>query len=128
MKKQEIRISNPEEFNKHLQHTSTVTWIILGLVTALLISFFVWSCIYKLTIKLTGKADISGGEVTLHVKDSDLKKLQVGQKVYIENKEGQILSFLDKQPVVSTFELSDGEYTYNVVIGEMRPVDFLLGK
>ena len=128
MKKQQVKISSPDEFGKFLKYTSPSTWIILGLVIALMVGFFAWSILYKLTIKIMGKADVSGGEVTLHVKDADLKKLDVGQKVYIQGKEGQILSFNDEQPVVSTFELNDGEYTYSVVIGQKRPIDFLLSK
>ena len=81
VKNRDIKISNPDGFNKHLQHTSPVTWIVLGFIIAILISIFVWSFLYKVTIKLMGKADVAGGEVTLHVKDSDLNKLQVGQKV-----------------------------------------------
>ena len=45
-----------------------------------------------------------------------------------EELEGEIISFLDDQPVVSNFELADGEYTYKVIIGEKRPIDFLFGK
>ena len=127
-KNRDIKISNPDGFNKHLQHTSPVTWIVLGLIIAILISLFVWSFLYKVTIKLMGKADVTGGEVTLHVKDSDLNKLQVGQKVYIEGKEGEIISFIDDQPKVSNFALNDGEYTYAIHLKQTRPIDFLLNK
>ena len=128
MSRKKIRISSPDEINKHLQSTSPFTWIILIAVIALLIAFFTWSFVYKLTVKITGKADISSGAVTLHLSNADLNRLQVGQKVYIEDKEGEILSFNDKTPTVSTFDLSDGEYTYTLIVGQMRPIDFLLGK
>ena len=126
MKKKEIKISNPDDFNKHLQHTSPATWAVLGVIVSILICFFVWSCVYKVSIKLRGLADISSGEVTLHIKDSDLSKVQVGQKVYIEDKEGEIISFNDKQPQVSNFALSDGEYTYTIVLMQVKPIDFIL--
>lgn len=128
MKKQEVKISNQEEFNKHLQRTSPITWIVLGLVIALLGGFFTWGYFYKVTAKVMGIANIVNGEATLQVKEADVKKLMVGQKVYIEELEGEIISFLDDQPVVSNFELADGEYTYKVIIGEKRPIDFLFGK
>ena len=128
MKKEQVRISNPDELNKHLQYTSPLTWILLFVVTAVLISFFAWSFLYKLTIKLTGKADVSSGEVTLHIKDTDINKLEIGQKVYIADKEGEIISFVDDQPKVTDFALDDGEYTYTIVIGQTRPIDFLLSK
>lgn len=127
MKKQQIRISNQEEFNKHLQHTNPVTWVVLCLVIALLVSFFAWSFLYKLTIKIMGKADVENGAVTLHMSESDISKLRAGQKVYINDEEGEIL--YDKKIDVTNFTtLSDGEYTYKIIIGEMRPVDFLIGK
>ena len=129
MKNKDVRINSPEDLNKHLQHSSPITWIILTLVTAMLAAFFAWSCIYKLTIKIMGKADVVSGEATLHINESDLDKLKVGQKVYINNLEGQILSINDdKQPEVSTFDLEDGTYTYKVIIGQKRPIDFLISK
>ena len=128
MKKSQIKISSPEEFNKHLQHNSPFVWIILFVVIAIMISFFAWAILYKLTVKLTGKADIVSGEVTLHIKDSDLNKLEIGQKVVIKDKEGEIISFNDDQPVVSTFALPDDEYTYTIILRQARPIDFLLGK
>ena len=128
MKKQQIKISNPDEFNKYLQHTSPMTWIVLGLTIALMIAFFAWSFLFKVKIKLTGQAEVTSGAVTLHIKDSDLNKLEVGQKVCIKNLEGEIISFLDDQPVVSNFALDNGEYTYTLVLKETRPINFLLGK
>ena len=128
MKKQQVRISNPDELNKHIQHTSLISWLVLGLTIILLVAFFSWSIIYKMKVKLTGKAQITSGAVILNINKADLNKVAVGQKVYIENLEGEILSFLDNQPVVTSFALSDGEYTYTLVLKEARPIDFLLGK
>ena len=130
MKKKNKSISSPEELNSHLQHSSPTTWIVLGLVIATLIGFFAWSFIYKLKIKISGNAVINSGNVTLNVLEKDLDKLEVGQLVYISNKEGKIASINDDgQPVVSNFDLEDGDnYKYYVVIKEMRPIDFLIGK
>ena len=127
MKKQQVRISNQEEFNKHLQHTSPATWIVLGLVVAMLIAFFAWSILFKITVKFSGQADVVGGAVTLNMTNSDFKKVNVGSKIYINDIAGEIVSFVDNQPVVSSFALEDGEYTY-VAVGEARPIDFLLNK
>ena len=128
-KNKNVSVSNPDELNKYLQHTSISTWVGLGLVTAILLSFFVWSFIYKIKIRLSGNASITGGVVSLTVNDSDLDKLKVGQYVYISNLEGKITSIKDDgQPVVSNFALDNGEYTYSIVIREMRPIDFLIGK
>lgn len=129
MKKKNISIASPDELNKHLQYTSPTTWIVLGATIAILIAFFAWSFIYKIKVKLTGTANIVGGEVSLNVEESSLNKLKVGQKVYISELEGEILSFYDNgQPHVTTFDLDNGEYTYCIVINEVRPIDFLLSK
>ena len=129
MKKSITNITNPDDLDKVLKHTSPMTWITLGIVAALLISFFVWSLIYKVAIKITGIANINNSEVTLHVEESHLTELVVGQKVYIKDKEGEILSIKDDgQPVVSNMTLDDGEYTYYIVVKEVHPFDFLTGK
>ena len=128
MKKNNKTITNPDELNKNLQYSSPITWIILTSVVFLLLGFFVWSCIYSITLKLTGMASINEGQVTLVIEARSINKLQVGQKVYIAGQEGEILSIKDDQPVVSTFSLKDGDYEYYIVIGEKKPVEFLLGK
>ena len=126
MKKRSKSITNPDELSKNLQYSSPITWITLTIIMILLIGFFTWSFIYKIKVKITGTADIAGGVVTLHVDEAKIDELKEGQKVYISGQEGQILSFNDNEPVVSTFTLADGEYDYYIVIKELRPVDFLL--
>lgn len=127
MKKNIKSITNPDELSKNLQYNSPITWIILSLVMLLLVAFFTWSFIYKIKVKISGKADIISGQVTLHVEETSLKKLEVGQKVYISEIVGEILSFNEGEPVVSEFDLEDGEYDYYVVLKEIRPIDFLMG-
>lgn len=129
MSKKNVTISNPDELNKHLQYSSPVTWIILSLVILLIAGFFTWSALYKLDVKVSGNATISGGVATLNVNDDSLSKLEVGQKVYISKQEGEILSFDEnKQPVVSNFPIGDGEYSYYIVIKQIRPINFLIDK
>ena len=127
MKKNNSTISNPDELNKYLQHSSIVTWLILGLVSAILVGLFVWASIYKLKIKLTGKAIITDEIATLNVGESDLSKLKEGQIVYISGKEG-LLSFDNSGKPISQFELADGEYTYSIILKEVKPINFLINK
>ena len=126
-KKERIGISNPDESNKHLQYTSVTTWVVLGAVILSLVGLFTWSFVYKIQEKITGKASISSGAVTLTIEESQKPRLAVGQKVYIADKVGEIKSINDGNPVVSLFDLEDGsDYTYTIVIKEMRPIDFLI--
>lgn len=127
MRKSNINISNPDELNKHLQHSSPVVWVVLGLVIAILAAFFAWSLLFKIKIKLSGSASITGGVATLHVEEQSLDKLEAGQIVYISNEQG-ILSFNeDNKPIVTSLTLNDGDYTYSIILKEMRPLDFLIG-
>ena len=130
MKKNKVNVTNPDELNKYLQHTNPLTWIILGLVLCMLSAFFAWSAIYKIEYKkLLGDASVNNGEATLVIDEADLDKLAVGQTVYVSSKKGEILSFNDNgQPVVSRFELENGNYKYKIVIETKRPIEFLIGK
>ena len=128
MKKGNVSVSNPEELNKHLQHTNPFTWIALGIVTFLLIIFFLWSYFFKMIKEIKGVASIEDGVASLVVSDRDLGKLEKGQKVIIDKQEGEILSFDDnRNPIVSKFSLEDGEYTYTVEV-VIRPIYFVIGK
>ena len=124
--KEKKSFSNPDEFNKHLQYTSVTTWVILGIVILSLAALFTWSFVYKIQVKITGKAVISSGEATLVVEQSQKSQLAVGQKVYIADKVGEILSIQDGNPIVSLFELEDNEYTYTIVVKELKPIEFLI--
>ena len=128
MKNRGSTISSPEELDKRLQSTSFMTWLVLGIISLMLIGLFVWASVYKIKIRLTGKATITSGVVTLTIKDEDLSKLKEGQLVYIDNQEGKILSFNeDKTPVVSSFTSVDGIYDYTIIIGEKTPISFVFG-
>lgn len=125
-RKERIGISNPDELNKHLQYTSVTTWLVLGMVILFLVGLLTWSFIYKIQEKITGRAVINSGVVTLTIEDSQKPRLAIGQKVYIANKVGEITSLNDGEPVVSLFDLADDVYTYTIVVKEMRPIDFLI--
>ena len=129
MKKERASVSNPDELNKYLQKSSFAVWFILGIVVSILLSFFVWSVVYKVKVKISGLADISGGEVTLHVEEKSLKQLEIGQKVYIQNQELEISSLDDnRQQTLTKSTLEDGEYPYYIVVKEVKPIEFLIGK
>ena len=125
MKKNKVSITNPEELEKNLQYTSPVTWISLSIVACLVIGLFIWSCVFKIKDKVTGQANVYSGEVTLVMDSKTKSKIKVGQKIYINELEGEILAFVNNEPVVSYFALSDGEYEYSVFI-EVKPIEYLL--
>ena len=128
MKRKAKSITNPEELNKNLQYSSPIAWIVLTSAVLLLAGIFVWAATYRIQVKVTGTANVLAGQVSLVVEEASLKKLEVGQKVYISGLEGEIVSFIENQPVVSDFALDDGDYAYCIVIKEVKPIDFLFSK
>ena len=126
MKKHTKSITNPDELNKNLQYSSPLTWIILSIIFFLLVGFFMWSCLYKIQITLSGNAIIDDGVATLHVERRHIRDLKEGQKVVIGDQEGEILSIEDGVPTLTTFSLEDGEYKYLIYVKETTPIQFLI--
>ncbi len=128
MKKTLKSISSPDELNKNLQYTSPFTWIILGASVLALAGFFAWSCLFTLKVKIFGDATVKDGQVVLAIEESKKSKLAVGQKVIINDKEGSIISITNNEPVISEFDLQDGNYTYTIILEEIKPIEFLFNK
>ena len=126
MKKKAIpNISNPDELNKHLQRTSPSTWVILGVIIAFLVSFFGWTFFGSIPIKVSGTATLSNGEASLVVPLADKKRISLGQKVSISDKEGEISTVNENQIIAKFFDLPDGEYFYSIFIEMKHPISFL---
>ena len=126
-KKESVNISSPDDLNKHLQHSSPVTWVILGVVVLMIIGFFTWSIVYRIKVKVTGQAIVSGGVASLKVDSNSLSKIKAGQVVHISSQEGLLSFNEEKAPIVTGLTLSDGDnYTYYIIVQELRPFDFLV--
>lgn len=128
MKKPVQSIASPEALNKRLQKTSPATWAVLFGVIALLIGFFAWSFFATISVKLTGSASVVSNQASLQIKEKDLAKVNVGQKVYILEQVGEVISKEGNTIIASPFNLNDGEqYTYTLVVRELHPINFLIG-
>lgn len=126
MNKKVEKISSPDDLNKFLKHTSPETWIILGLSICLLLGLIISAFFVRITDKIQGIANVKDGEVTLIISESNKRKLEEGQKVYILDQIGVIDSVTNYVPVISGFDLDDGEYNYTINVKEIRPIDFLI--
>ena len=126
MNKTVEKISSPDDLNKFLKHTSPATWIILGLSICLLLGLIISAFFVRITDKIQGIANVKDGEVTLVISESNKRKLEEGQKVYILDQIGVIDSVTNYVPVISGFDLDDGEYNYTINVKEIRPIDFLI--
>ena len=125
MKKNAPTISNPDELNHHLQHTSLGTWVVFGVVVALLAGLFAWGFFGTLTLKITGMASVVDGQASLVVSSIDRAKLAQGQKVYILQQEGEITSLSKEKPLAASFALVDGEYPFTVVLRVIHPIELM---
>ena len=131
MKKTKAVITNPEDLNKYLQYTSPVTWIVLVSVILIFAGFFVFASLFKMQVKLNGVANIVDSVVALNVKEESLSKLKEGQYVYFTGTDVkvQIMSFYENgQPKVDNVSLDNGEHPYYIVLEEIRPISFLIGR
>ena len=64
-----------------------------------------------------------------YLNETNLDKLAVGQKVYIGDKEAEVLSVGDDGKVkVSQVPIADGDYDCYVVIRQIKPISFLLSE
>ncbi len=126
MKKENFNISSPDDLNKHLQRSSPVTWIILGVVVLMVIGFFTWSIIYRIKVKVSGYAKVISGVASLNVDSNSLSKIKAGQVVHISSEEGFLSFDEEKKPIVSGLTLNNGDYTYYIIVQELRPFDFLI--
>ena len=123
----ETGIASPEELNEKLQHSSVWTWLVLGISFLLLGGVFGWAAFGTVEMKAYGTADLVSGVATLHLDEKDASKVAVGQCVYIEGKQGEIYD-VSSLPLAKQFDLPDQEYSFYVVVKQMKPIEFLWGK
>lgn len=122
------RITNPDKLNDELQATNAITWISLGLIILAIIGIVIWSFTMTLTYKIEGKASINNNVATIEVKENRINEIKVGQKVYINDFVGEVVSVDDGIIKVSEFDLEDGDYNYKIIIKEMHPIEYLFKK
>ncbi len=128
MKKENQNISNPDELNKILQKTNPLVWITLGVVLLVLVLLLVWSVITTLEIKTHGTANVKSQMASIYVDEAKADGIDVGDKIYISDKEGEIVGVEnDGHYTSSNIQLDDGEYDAYIVVKEIRPIEFLLG-
>ena len=128
MKKENQNISNPDELNKILQRTNPLVWITLGIVLLVLVLLLVWSVITTLEIKTHGTANVNSQVASIYVDESKASEVEIGDKIYISDKEGEIVGVEnDGHYTSSNIQLDDGEYDAYIVVKEIRPIEFLLG-
>ena len=128
-KKVNKNISGPEELDKILKRTNPVVWIVLGAHILLLLIFFLWTILATIEQKVEMTAVVSDQNVAIYSEEESVKSIAAGQKVYIDDEAGTVLSVEDDGTVlISDMPLKDGAYKCTIVIREIKPVEFLMNK
>lgn len=128
-KKVNKNISGPEELDKILKRTNPVVWIVLGAHILLLLNFFLWTVLATIEQKVEMTAVVSDRSVAIYSEEESVKSISAGQKVYIEDEAGTVLSVEDDGTIlISDMPLKDGAYKCKIVIREIKPVEFLMNK
>ena len=128
-KKVNKNISGPEELDKILKRTNPVVWIVLGAHILLLLNFFLWTVLATIEQKVEMTAVVSDRSVAIYSEEESVKSISAGQKVYIEDEAGTVLSVEDDGTIlISDMSLKDGAYKCKIVIREIKPVEFLMNK
>lgn len=128
-KKVNKNISGPEELDKILKRTNPVVWIVLGVHILLLLNFFLWTIFATIEQKVEMTAVVSDRSVAIYSEEESVKSIAAGQKVYIEDEAGTVLSVEDDGTVlISDMPLKDGAYKCKIIIREIKPVEFLMNK
>ena len=118
------KITSPEDLNRYLHPTNPITWILLGIIILCLIGLFVWAFTAKISYKISGTVEIVNKEASINIDEKYLNDIKVGQKIYIMEIEGEVLSIDDNKVVISSFDLADGNYDYFLILKTIRPIDF----
>ena len=127
MKKENQNISNPDELNKILQKTNPIVWVTLGVVLLVLILLFAWSIVTTLEVRVHGNANVKSQVATVYVEETETSNVEIGDKMYISDKNCEIVNVDNGHYISSNIQLDDGEYDAYIVAKEIRPIEFLLG-
>lgn len=128
-KKSIEKVSSPEQLNEYIRVTNPGVWMVLTAIVILLVGVCVWGFTGHLDTTITTAAVAENSEITVYVKEADIKSVKAGMKVVIDGKECKITD-IPAQPVSVGDNFSDytlhlgniqnGEWVYPVgVSGEV---------
>ena len=123
------RISTPEKLNEHLQATSPITWILLGVIILCLVGFFVWAMVANITYKLEGSVSVVDGVISINYDENKKEEIKPNQKIIINDIEGEITNISEDGVInISIDDLADGNYQYVIILKEIHPIEYLIDK
>ncbi len=124
-KKSIEKVSSPEQLNEYIRVTNPGVWMVLTAIVILLIGVCVWGFMGHLDTTITTVAVAENSEITVYVKEGDIKSVKEGMKVVVDDKECEI-THISAQPVsvgdsfseyaLHIGNLQSGEWVYPVTV------------
>ena len=122
------RISSPEQLTSYLRVTNPGIWVVLLAVILLLAGIFAWAAVG--TLETTASAAVIVEDHTAQIVPTGGEILAEGMTLRIAGQEF-ILAAADVDEYgrgvgIAEVDLPDGAYEGNVVVEQIRPIEFLL--
>ena len=131
-KKSLEKIESPESLNDYLRVSNPGMWMLLTAIVVLLIGACVWGIFGHVTTLATAVVEVKNNVISCYVDDDYEHRLEAGQKVTIEGREGTVIEVADDEidgirAIVSLDEpLEDGFYVGEITLDSERPLSFVL--
>ena len=124
------RVSSPEQLSDILHVTSPAVWVVLAAVILSLASLFVWSGVTAVECYATGRAEVSGGVLTMTFDDAEkAEKVEVGMDVQVGDRETPVTSVCNDETgrlvAVADVDLPEGSYDARVGYKSMQIIEML---
>ena len=124
------KISSPEQLTDYLRVTNPGIWVILASVVLLLGALLAWSAVGTLETTADAKAIIQDHTAQVVTVGTESGEVRTGMPLRIASRE-YIISNTDTDEYGRTVasaetDLPDGAYDAEIVVEQIRPIEFLL--
>ena len=129
-KKAMNRISSPEDLTSYMRVTSPGMWVILAAVIILLAGLFAWAAVGTLETTVDATAVVQNHTAQIVATGQGAEELKAGMQLRIASQEFVIASVnydeYGRAAAYAELPLPDGSYDATIVVGQTRPIEFLL--
>ena len=149
-KKSIVQVSSPEQLNDYIRVPNPGIWMILLAVIVLLVGVCVWGVFGHMDTNLKVAAVCKDGKLICYVKETDMKSVEHGMPVTVNDKQytvdgiesepvsvsGEMGSYLLHLgelkkgewvcPVTVNANLEDGTYQATITVESVSPMSFIV--
>ena len=149
-KKSLAQVSSPEQLNDYIRVPNPGIWMILLAVIVLLVGVCVWGVFEHMDTNLKVAAVCKDGKLICYVKEADIKSIENGMAVSVNDKQytvdgieadpisvsqemGSYLLHLGELqkgewvcPVTVNTDLEDGTYQATITVESVSPMSFII--